>query len=194
MAKTTRRSETARRSRTNARVNREMYIEGNTVRRLAEVPERTRQPQRRQNPGRPQTDRNRRVQAQPAPVQKQKHELSKSAQRNRQKATAMNWGFVAFLVVVCTAILFCSVQYLQYKSEITAKMNTVASLEEELASLKEDNDAYYSQVTSNVDLNQIKQIALGRLGMKYPSDDQTVTYSTSGNSYVRQYQDIPDSK
>ena len=50
------------------------------------------------------------------------------------------------------------------------------------------------QVTSNVDLNKIKQIALGRLGMKYPSDDQTVTYSTSGNSYVRQYQDIPDSK
>ena len=49
-------------------------------------------------------------------------------------------------------------------------------------------------MTSNVDLNKIKQIALGRLGMKYPSDDQTVTYSTSGNSYVRQYQDIPDSK
>lgn len=49
-------------------------------------------------------------------------------------------------------------------------------------------------MTSNVDLNKIKQTALGRLGMKYPSDDQTVTYSTSGNSYVRQYQDIPDSK
>ena len=80
-------------------------------------------------------------------------------------------------------------KYLRYKSEITAKMSTVASLEEELADLKEDNDAYYSQVTSNVDLNKIKQIALGRLGMKYPSDDQTVTYSTSGNSYVRQYQD-----
>ena len=192
MAKTTR-TETARRSRTNARVNRGMYVEGNTVRRLAEVPDRTRQPQR-QHPGRQQTNRNRRVQAEPVPVQRQKHELSRSAQRNRQKATAMNWGFVTFLVVVCTAILFCSVKYLQYKSEITAKMNTVASLEEELAALKEDNDAYYSQVTSNIDLNQIKQTALGRLGMKYPPDDQTVTYSTSGNSYVRQYQDIPDSK
>ena len=44
MAKTTR-TETARRSRNNARVNRGMYVEGNTVRRLAEVPERTRQPQ-----------------------------------------------------------------------------------------------------------------------------------------------------
>ena len=192
MAKTTR-TETARRSRNNARVNRGMYVEGNTVRRLAEVPERTRQPQR-PYPGKQQPNRNRRVQAQPAPVPKQKHQLSKEAQKNRQKATAMNWGFVAFLAVVCVAILFCSVKYLRYKSEITAKMSTVASLEEELADLKEDNDAYYSQVTSNVDLNKIKQIALGRLGMKYPSDDQTVTYSTSGNSYVRQYQDVDTHK
>ena len=38
MARTTR-SETARRSRTSARTNRGMYVEGNTVRRLAEVPE-----------------------------------------------------------------------------------------------------------------------------------------------------------
>ena len=190
MAKATR-TETARRSRTSARVNRGMYVEGNTVRRLAEVPDRTRQRQK-QHPGRTQTDRNRRVQTEP--VYRQKRELSKEAQRNRQKAAAMNWGFVVFLAVVCTAILFCSVKYLRLKSEITAKMSTVASLEESLADLKEDNDAYYSQVTSNIDLNQIKQTALGRLGMKYPSDDQTVTYSTSGNSYVRQYLDIPDSK
>lgn len=191
------RAETARRRKNNARVNRGMYVEGNTVRRIAEVPDRRRQPGRQQPGRRKQTDRNRRsVQAAPAPaaVPKQKRQLSEAAQKNRQKATAMNWGFVVFLAVVCTAILFCSVNYLRYKSEITARMRSVANLEEELAQLKEDNDAYYSQVTSNVDLNQIKKTAIGRLGMSYPSDDQTVSYSTSGNSYVRQYQDVPDSK
>ena len=191
------RAETARRRKNNARVNRGMYVEGNTVRRIAEVPDRRRQPGRQQPGRRKQTDRNRRsVQAAPAPaaVPKQKRQLSEAAQKNRQKATAMNWGFVVFLAVVCTAILFCSVNYLRYKSEITARMRSVANLEEELAQLKEDNDAYYSQVTSNVDLNQIKKTAIGRLGMRYPSDDQTVSYSASGNSYVRQYQDVPDSK
>ena len=191
------RAETARRRKNNARVNRGMYVEGNTVRRIAEVPDRRRQPGRQQPGRRKQTDRNRRsVQAAPAPaaVPKQKRQLSEAAQKNRQKATAMNWGFVVFLALVCTAILFCSVNYLRYKSEITARMRSVANLEEELAQLKEDNDAYYSQVTSNVDLNQIKKTAIGRLGMRYPSDDQTVSYSTSGNSYVRQYQDVPDSK
>ena len=191
------RAETARRRKNNARVNRGMYVEGNTVRRIAEVPDRRRQPGRQQPGRRKQTDRNlRSVQAAPAPaaIPKQKRQLSEAAQKNRQKATAMNWGFVVFLAVVCTAILFCSVNYLRYKSEITARMRSVANLEEELAQLKEDNDAYYSQVTSNVDLNQIKKTAIGRLGMRYPSDDQTVSYSTSGNSYVRQYQDVPDSK
>ena len=191
------RAETARRRKNNARVNRGMYVEGNTVRRIAEVPDRRRQPGRQQPGRRKQTDRNRRsVQAAPAPaaIPKQKRQLSEAAQKNRQKATAMNWGFVVFLAVVCTAILFCSVNYLRYKSEITARMRSVANLEEELAQLKEDNDAYYSQVTSNVDLNQIKKTAIGRLGMRYHSDDQTVSYSTSGNSYVRQYQDVPDSK
>ena len=180
MGRTTR-AETARRNRNQTPVNRGAYVDGNTVRRLNEIPE------RRQEAG-----RNRRVQPQPVP--QTQHQLSKQAQQNRQRALGMGVGFVVFLSVVCIAILFCSVKYLRYKSEITAKMSTVASLEEELAQLKEDNDAYYSQVTSNVDLNKIKKTALGSLGMKYPSDDQTVSYSTSGNSYVRQYQDVPDSK
>lgn len=106
----------------------------------------------------------------------------------------MSRGFVIFLALVSVAILFGCVHYLQLKSEVTAKMKTVAALETQLTELKEDNDAYESQVTSNVDLNAIKAIAIGRLGMRYPSDDQKMTYETSQSSYVRQYQDIPDSE
>ena len=73
-------------------------------------------------------------------------------------------------------------------------MNNFANLESELDQLKEDNDAYYSQVTSDVDISEIKKKAIGELGMKYPSEDQIQTYVTEGNSYVRQYQDVPDAK
>lgn len=189
MAKTTR-AETARRNRNNARIERGMYVEGSAARRLAEVPER-RPPYQ---PG-TQTQRTRNRQAvKKAPVSQPKRQLSREAQRNREKARGMNRGFVVFLAAVSTAVLFCSVNFLQYKSQITGRMRQVAALEAELAQLKEDNDAYYSQVTSNVDLSQIKKIAIGRLGMKYPSEEQTVTYTTEGNSYVRQYQDVPDLK
>ena len=54
-----------------------------------------------------------------------------------------------FLTAVSVAVLFTCINFLQVKSEITASMKHVASLESELAQLKEDNDAYYSQVTSD---------------------------------------------
>lgn len=188
----TNRAEAARRNANTARVNRGTYVDGNTVRRLSELPDRREYPV---NPGkRSQSTRRNKPSANRQAVSSTPKKLSKQAQRNREKAMGMSKGFVVFLAVMCVAILFCSVNYLRYKSQITGKMSTVASLEAELAQLKEDNDAYYSQVTSNIDLNNIKKIAIGRLGMKYPSKEQTVTYETEGNSYVRQYQDIPDSK
>ena len=120
----------------------------------------------------------------------QRNQLSRETQRNREKAKSMGRGFVLFLAVVSVAVLFCCVNYLQLKSDLTGKMKTVAVLETELSQVKEDNNAYESQVTSDVDLNTIKKLAIGRLGMNYPTDDQKKTYSMPSNSYVRQYQDV----
>lgn len=187
MAKTNR-TTTARRNANTARNVSGMYVEGSAARRLQESPERPYYPA--QEPAR----KRQKVQQQPVKSAQPQYRLSKSAQRNRERAMAMNRGFVVFLAAVSVAILFCCINYLQLKSQITASMKNVATLEAELTQLKEDNDAYESQVTSNTDLSAIKKIAIGRLGMKYPSDNQVMTYRTEGNSYVRQYQDIPESK
>lgn len=142
------------------------YIDGNTVRRL-----------------------------QPEEQRKEKPVVvSQQARRNREKATSMSLGFVVYLMVVCTAILFTSINYLQLKSEITEKASTVTELETEYSQLKADNDAYYSQVSASADLEKIKAIAIKRLGMKYAAEDQIVTYETEHSSYVRQYQDVPDAE
>ena len=167
----TNRAVTSRKNRTNARNARGMYVDGNAVRRLQEVPARPYQA--------PGAQTARRV---------------REAQRNREKAKSMGRGFVVFLAVVSVAVLFCCVNYLQLKSELTGKIKTVASLETELSQIKEDNNAYESQVTSDVDLNTIKKLAIGRLGMNYPKDDQKKTYTMPSNSYVRQYQEVPESK
>ena len=92
----------------------------------------------------------------------------------------------------CRTFLLC--QLSSAESELTGKIKTVASLETELSQIKEDNNAYESQVTSDVDLNTIKKLAIGRLGMNYPKDDQKKTYTMPSNSYVRQYQEVPESK
>ena len=159
-----------------------MYVEGNTVRRLQEVPDRRPAASRGQSVEYKSTTRT---------VTAGRQGVSRETRRNREKAMSMGRGFVTFLAVVSVAVLFCCVNYLQLKSELTGRIKTVAGLESEWSQLKEENDAYESQVTSEVDLNQIKKIAIGRLGMNYPTDSQKKTYSVPSNSYVRQYQDVP---
>lgn len=183
----TNRAVTSRKNRTNARNARGMYVDGNAVRRLQEVPARPYQAPGAQTARRVRENMPERPAAQP-------RQLSREAQRNREKAKSMGRGFVVFLAVVSVAVLFCCVNYLQLKSELTGKIKTVASLETELSQIKEDNNAYESQVTSDVDLNTIKKLAIGRLGMNYPNDDQKKTYTMPSNSYVRQYQEVPESK
>ena len=183
----TNRAVTSRKNRTNARNARGMYVDGNAVRRLQEVPARPYQAPGAQTARRVRENMPERPAAQP-------RQLSREAQRNREKAKSMGRGFVVFLAVVSVAVLFCCVNYLQLKSELTGKIKTVASLETELSQIKEDNNAYESQVTSDVDLNTIKKLAKGRLGINYPKDDQKKTYTMPSNSYVRQYQEVPESK
>ena len=102
-------------------------------------------------------------------------------------------GYVLFLTAACILIVLFSIHYLQLQTAITSRKKTVAALESELNRLKEENDAYYSQVTSGVDLNEVRQTAIGSLGMKVPDDDQIRTYETEERSYVRQFQEVPDS-
>ncbi len=149
---------------------RDMYVDGNTVRRLHAQP----LPREGGLPYRPK--------------------ISSSARRNRERAQSMTKVFVLFLALVSVAVLFTCVQFLQLKSQITGSIQHIADLESEYNQLKADNDAYESQVDSSVDLNRVKEEAMGRLGMKYPSESQIFTYQMQKGSYVRQYQDVPDAE
>ena len=187
----TNRAVTSRKNRTNARNARGMYVDGNAVRRLQEVPARPYQAPGAQTARRVRENMPERPAAQPRQLSRY---LKSDSEVTLEKAKSMGRGFVVFLAVVSVAVLFCCVNYLQLKSELTGKIKTVASLETELSQIKEDNNAYESQVTSDVDLNTIKKLAIGRLGMNYPKDDQKKTYTMPSNSYVRQYQEVPESK
>ena len=156
------------RSRANTRYAGNIYVDGNTARRIQTEP-----------------------QSEKMKKQPRRNTVSQQARSNRERATSTSPGFVLFLAAVSVAILFACVNYLQMKSEITGKAKTLAALETEYSQLKADNDAYYSQVSSSADIEAIKAIAIKRLGMKYASEDQIVTYETERSSYVRQYQNVP---
>lgn len=148
---------------------RDMYVYNNTVRWVQEAPD-------IQN------------------KEQQQHRVSRRAKKNRERAQSVTIAFILFLAVACIAVLLACVHFLQLKSQITRDIENIAALESEYSQLKADNDAYENQVDSSVDLNQVKEEAVKRLGMGYPSESQVVTYQMQRGSYVRQYQDVPDAE
>ena len=112
--------------------------------------------------------------------------MSHETRKNREKARHMSIGYVTFLMGALIACAFCLVNYIQMQSELTTKITEVSRMESELNSLKLSNDEEYSRSTSNINLEEIKRIAIGELGMTYAAEEQVITYASSSNDYMRQ--------
>ena len=84
--------------------------------------------------------------------------------------------------------------YISLQSQITGSVKKIAALESQLNTLKQENDEAYNRANGNLDLDEIKRIAIQEYGMTYATDGQIVTYSDGGgNDYVRQVAPIPGS-
>lgn len=114
-----------------------------------------------------------------------KKQLSNETRKNRDKATHMNVGYVFFLacaLCVCAVVL---IQYLQLQSDLTAKVKNISALESRLNTMQLANEEDYNRVVSSVDLEEIRKIAIGELGMTYAKEGQIIKYENAGNDYMR---------
>lgn len=114
-----------------------------------------------------------------------RRQLSHEVRKNREKARHMNLGYVVFLVAAFMASAFILINYIQLQADLTNRTKGLAKLESQLNTLKLSNDEEYSRITSNVDLEEVKRVAIGELGMTYAEEGQIVTYSGVENDYMR---------
>lgn len=149
---------------------RNAYVYGNTVRQAEVMP------------------RPRRLQEEVQPVRKP---VSRQVRKNRRQAEQMSASYVVFLSVAAIITLLVCVQYLNLKSSISTRSSSITKMQQELSTLKEDNNTLYNSIESTVNLEDIRTKAQG-LGMVYANKDQIVEYTSPTNNYVKQYQDIPE--
>ena len=166
----------------------EYYIDGNTIRkRQVEVPDQNYaqlntvyQPVRRERP---------------VAVPDRKRETREERQRKQAAKTlaAQNWDFVSLLVIVAALAVtfFMCISYLEAQETITAMSKKAASLESEIMTLKNENDAAYNRIDSSVDLQYVYDVAVNELGMVHANDNQVVGYNSRKSNSVRQYGEIP---
>ena len=128
----------------------------------------------------------------PVPVSMPQRQLSRQASWNRERALAMNLRYVVFLSVAAVLAVMVCVNYLKLQSSYTALQKEATRMETQLNTLRIENDTEYNRIMSSVNLEEIKQAAIGRLGMVYVKKEQIETYDASGRDYARQYMEVPD--
>ncbi len=114
-----------------------------------------------------------------------RRQLSNETRKNRDKALHMNLGYVFFLMgalCVCAVVLL---NYLQLQSDITTTVKNISRLESTLNTKQLANEEEYNRIISSIDLENIRKIAIGELGMSYAQEGQIITYESTGYDYMR---------
>lgn len=117
--------------------------------------------------------------------------LSDTARKNREKAAHMSLGYVSFLILAMSVAAGVLIGYIRLQSENTMAMEKIAAMESELNDLRLKNNEEYSRAVSDVDLEEVKRIAIEELGMKYAEEGQIIKVEGAKDDYVRQYTDMP---
>lgn len=125
-------------------------------------------------------------------IEEEPKKLSQTARKNREKASHMSLGYVTFLVAALLMSGYILINYIQMQFDISDQVAQIAKLESRYNTLKQENDETYAKLMSSIDLEEIKRIAIGELGMTYAGEGQIITYTNEGSDYVRQYADIPE--
>lgn len=163
-----RRTVHAARQKTN-RTTGQAYVHGNVVAKPVYEPERrVREPE----PGR-------------------EERVSRQVKKNRKMALRMNLSYVMFLALAAMLALVVCVKYVQLQSRLDSRSKNITALQQELTSLREENNTRYNSVMDAVNLDEIREAAQGSLGMVYASEEQVIEYNSPSADYVKQYEDIP---
>ena len=109
-----------------------------------------------------------------------------AARRSREQVMHMNRRYAVFMAFLVVAMTLCLIGYIKLMSDISATNKKIASLESQLTEMKSSNNEVYNELTGNVDLEEIRRIAIDEFGMKYADQDQIVVYSDTKGDSVRQ--------
>lgn len=110
---------------------------------------------------------------------------SAEVKKNREKARYMNVGYMLFLGLALVVSAYILVNYIQMQAELTNLTKSVAAKKSMLIDLRTDNEEEYNRIVSSIDLEEIKRVAIGELGMSYAEEGQIVEYEDKEGDYMR---------
>lgn len=111
----------------------------------------------------------------------------------RRVNRVMNIAYLLFLTLSLVASGVALSYYIKLHAEVSGTVSNISALEKRYATLAKENDEAMNRLNGNVDLEEVRRIAIAEYGMRYVEEGQIVTYSDGGGTdYVRQKAEIPD--
>ena len=107
-----------------------------------------------------------------------------------------NFGFIELLmlVVALVAVVHAVYGYIETKAAITQANKNIQAAKQELTDIQNKNEALIRNLDVETDRNYIYTVAVSKLNMIYPMENDTIYYETPSDGYVRQYHEIPTLK
>ena len=116
---------------------------------------------------------------------------NKAVQSRPKQRTVQHKKRVSVFDLKYTLFLVTSVHS---SSVLKKNEQAVTALQSQLQTVQEQNNSLKESLNKTIDLDEIYQIATGRLGMVYAGEDQVIYYDSNNNDYIRQYESIPGGK
>lgn len=95
----------------------------------------------------------------------------------------LSFGFMLF----CFYIV---IQYVSIQAQSLEQSKTIQNLQSQLLELKQSNDNIEQRIISEVNMNDIYNIATKELGMVHPKNKDFVFYQSFEHEFVYQYKEI----
>lgn len=142
--------------------------------------------------------------AQAAPLQNPENEREREKRRAFEEKKAkeaqsivgfkrgMDFMTVALLGIALCIILTVTLKALKVNAEVTELNKEITNLTKQYDTLRSENDSALNAVADDINLNEVYEIAVGKLGMVYPNHNQVIEFECVGNGYVRQYGEVPE--
>jgi len=99
---------------------------------------------------------------------------------------------MTLLVAAMAITLYLCYNYLQVQGNIVQLERDTLVLEQQLATVKAENAALEDSLNGQVDWEEVYLTAVNELGMVYPNKNEVITYESTEQGHVIQYQDIPE--
>lgn len=133
----------------------------------------------------------RNIQPERKTTERPKEKVNNSIRKNKERAKHMSPGYVLFLWAALASCGIILVYYIGLQSDITNTVKNISILESQLNDLRVANEEEYSRITSSVDLEEVRRIAIQELGMQYAQEGQIISFASENSDYVKQMAEIP---